>query len=126
MAEEVEQTSEPEVTPRAHGTFPIAGAQVGTTLDATAGNITSLLFTAPPSSYEVPTFDPNTGLPLTGYFCLVDNGVTPNRVIFNLSGHTNGGFSPHPSKKVSGINIPFTSLYVQSCPKGATYSVTTG
>jgi hypothetical protein len=110
----------------AHGTFPVAAAQVGTTLDAAAGNITSLLYTAPPTGYEDATFDAATGLPLTGYFCLIDNGVTPHRTIFNFNGHINGGFSPHPTKKMSGINIPFTSLYVQSCPKGATYSITTG
>lgn len=109
----------------AHGTIPIAGAQVGTVIDAAAGNITQILFTGSPTNYEIPTFDPNTGLPLTAYFTLVDNSVTPPRVLYSENGHLNPAKSPHASHKMSAYSIPFTSLYVQSVPKGSTWSVTT-
>jgi hypothetical protein len=109
----------------AHGTIAITGAQVGSVIDNLAGNITQILFTGSPTSYEVPTFDPGSGLPTSGYICITDNSVTPPRILFSHNGHINGSTSPHASHKVSAYNIPFTSLYVQSCPKGATYSVTT-
>jgi hypothetical protein len=109
----------------AHGTLPITGASVGTVIDNLAGNVTQILYTGAPTSYEVPTFDPGSGLPTTGYICIVDNSVTPPRVIYNENAHVGGGHSPHATHKQSAYSIPFTSLYVQSCPKGATYSVTT-
>jgi hypothetical protein len=109
----------------AHGTLAIDGTKVGTVIDNLAGNVTQILYTGAPNLYEVPTFDLGTGLPTTGYFCLVDNSVAPPRVLTSFNGHINGAHSPHASHKISGYSIPFTSLYVQSCPKGGTYSVTT-
>jgi hypothetical protein len=110
----------------AHGVKNITTALVGTVIDNLAGNITQILFTVAPTSYEIPTFDPTTGYPTSGYFCLLDNSTTPPTKLFNYIPHSNGGYaSPHASHKVSAYNIPFTSLYLQSCPIGATYSLTT-
>ena len=108
----------------AHGVKTIDGTAVGTVIDNIAGNITQILFTGAPTLWEQPTFDPS-GLPLSGYFSLVDNSTTPSRVLFQYNGHVGGGHSPHATHKQSAYNIPFTSLYVQSVPKGATYSLTT-
>jgi len=108
----------------AHGVKTANSAAVGTVLDNLAGNITQILFTGAPTNWEQPTFDPS-GLPLTGYFTLTDNSVTPPRVLFSYNGHCGGGHSPHASHKQSAYNIAFTSLYLQSCPAGATYSLTT-
>jgi hypothetical protein len=108
----------------AHGIKGLTTAQVGTVIDTGPATITQILYTGAPSSYEVPTFDP-TGLPLTAYFCLVDQGP-PSRVLFNYNGHINGGHSPHATHKMSGYTIPYTgNLVLQSCPAGAVYSLTT-
>ena len=114
----------------AHGAIAITGAQVGTTID-TNGNIIEILYTGAPTAYEVPTFDPATGLPLTGYFCLIDKPATgPFIRLYNFSGHHGAVGAPHPkNKKMTGVvgvsSIPFNSLYVQSVPVGATFQVTT-
>jgi hypothetical protein len=110
----------------AHGTIAIDGTKVGTVIDNTAGNITQILHTGAPTSYEMAEFDPATGLPTKGYFCLVDNSVTPPRRLFSVNTHHNGSYSsPSATHKTSAYNIPFTSLYVQAVPKGGTWSVTT-
>jgi hypothetical protein len=110
----------------AHGVKSCTTAQVGTTIDNLAGTITQILFTVPPNAYEIPTFDPTTGYPTAGYFCLLDNSVSPPIRLFNFTPHSNGGYaSPHASHKVSAYGIPFGSLYLQSCPAGATFSLTT-
>ena len=110
----------------AHGVKAINGAAVGTVLDTGPANITQLLFTTAPTSYDVPTFDP-TGLPLTGYMCLVDQVAGfPPRVVYNEDVHVGGGHSPHASHKVSAYSIPFTgNLVLQSCPTGGVFSITT-
>src|SRR6516165_10536699 len=93
----------------AHGSKPLTGAQVGTTIDTNA-TITSVLYTGPPTSYELPQFDPNTGLPTSGYFCLVDTGVIPGKavVLMNFNAHL-GNHSPHPTHQIVGNSngIPF-------------------
>ena len=108
----------------AHGTFALDGSKVGSVVDALAGNLTQILITGSPTSWELPEFDPGTGLPTKGYFCLVDSGAVPLRVLFSFNGHANG-HSPHATNKVSSYPISFGVLKLQSCPKGATYSVTT-
>jgi hypothetical protein len=107
-----------------HGAKPITGALVGTVLD-TNGTINQILYTGPPTSYEIPQFDPGSGLPTKGYFTLIDTGFTPPVVLFSTNGHNNGAHSPHATHKMAGYLIPFISLVLQSCPAGATYSVTT-
>jgi hypothetical protein len=110
----------------AHGIKNITTAQVGTVIDNLAGNITQILFTGAPTANEIPQFDPVTGYPTTGYFCLLDNSVTPPIKLFNYTPHSNGSYSsPHATHKVSAYSIPFGSLYLQSCPVGATFSLTT-
>jgi len=108
----------------AHGTFVVDGTKVGTVIDAAAGHITNILFTGAPTQWEIPNFDSN-GLPNQGYFSLVDNSVTPPRVLFQLNGHVGGGHSPHATHQQMAYSIPFGSLFVNSVTKGATYSVTT-
>jgi hypothetical protein len=111
----------------AHGVKGLTTAQVGTVIDTGPANITQILFTGAPTSFEIPQFDPGTGLPLTGYFCLIDQVAgQPNRIIYNENIHAGGGHSPHASHKVSGYSIPFSgNLVLQSCPAGATFSLTT-
>ena len=106
-----------------HGVKNITSAAVGTVIDSGPCNITQILYTGAPSNYEVATFAP-TGSPLTAYFCLVDQGT--GVTIYNKNFHTGGGFSPHATHKVSGYTIAVVgNIYLQSCPIGATFSITT-
>ena len=108
---------------RAHGAKTLNSAAVGTVIDTGPCNLTQLLYTAGPSNYEVPTFNPQ-GLPLSGYLCLIDQGT--GQVIFNFNIHVGGGHSPNATKKVSGYSIPIVgNILLQSCPVGATFSITT-
>jgi len=107
----------------AHGVKSITTAGVGTVIDTGPMSITQILFTVAPTSYEVPTFAPS-GLPLTGYLCLIDQST--GAVLYNENIHVGGGHSPHASHKMSGYSIPVQgALYLQSCPIGATFSLTT-
>ena len=115
-----------EVEQLVHGVKNITMALVGTVIDTGPANITQILFTGSPTSYEVPQFDPNTGLPTTGYFTLIDQGFTPPKVIYSVQVGTNGAHSPHATHKMSGYSIPLVgNLYLQSCPAGSTWSLTT-
>jgi hypothetical protein len=123
MANEPEKTADaPEQF--VHGLKSLSGAQVGTTID-TNGTINQVLFLSAPTSYEQPQFDPSTGLPTKAYFTLIDTGFTPPLVLISYNGHVNGSHSPHASHKLSGYLIPFINLVLQSCPAGATFSLTT-
>jgi len=125
---EVETESQPEKPEQLlHGVKAITSALVGTVLDAGPANVTQLLFTGSPTSYEVPQFDPNTGLPITAYFTLTDVVAgQPPRVLYNVHAGVNGSHSPHATHKMSGYNIPFSgNLTLQSCPVGSTWSLTT-
>ena len=107
----------------AHGVKNITSAAVGTVIDTGPCNITQIIYTGAPTAYEVPTFAP-TGMPLTGYFCLVDQGT--GVVLYNENVNVGGGHSPHASHKVSGYSIPVTgNILLQSCPVGGTFSITT-
>ena len=109
----------------AHGVKALNGAAVGTVIDTGPANVTQILFTTAPTSYDVPSFAPG-GLPTSGYLCLIDQGTTPPTVIYNENIHVGGGHSPHASHKVSAYSIPFVgNLYLQSCPTGAVFSITT-
>jgi len=110
----------------AHGVKSITSAMAGTVIDTGPATITQILYTGAPSSFEVPQFDP-TGLPLTGYFTLIDQVAGQgNHVIYSKNFHTGGGFSPHATHKASGYSIPYQgNLFLQSCPVGATFSLTT-
>jgi hypothetical protein len=122
MAEEQKDAPEQFV----HGVKVLNGAAVGTVIDAGPCNITQILYTTAPTQYEQPSFDPNTGLPTNAYLCLIDQGYTPPRVIYNENIHAGGGHSPHASHKVSGYSIPVLgNIYLQSCPAGAAFSITT-
>jgi len=115
------------VEPLVHGVIAIDSTKVGTAIDTGPANITQILFTAAPTSYEVPQFDPGTGLPTKGYFTLIDSVAgSPARVLYSVHTAVNGAHSPHATHKQSGYNIPFSgNLVVQSCPTGATFSITT-
>jgi hypothetical protein len=122
---EVETEEQPEQL--VHGVISITAASVGTAIDTGPANVTQILFTAPPTSYEIPQFDPGTGLPTKGYFTLIDSVAgSPARVLYSVHAGVNGAHSPHATHKMSGYSIPFSgSLIVQSCPAGSTWSVTT-
>jgi hypothetical protein len=108
-----------------HGVKTFSSANVGTVIDAGPATITQILYTGAPTSYDVATFDP-TGMPTGAYLCLVDQGFTPPRIIYNENIHVGGGHSPHATHKVSGYTTSYTgNLYLQSCPTGATFSLTT-
>jgi hypothetical protein len=118
-----EQKDKPEQL--AHGVKTLNSAAVGTVIDSGPATITQILYTTAPSAYEVPTFLPS-GLPVTGYLCLLDQGTTPPTVIYNENIHVGGGHSPHASHKVSAYVTNYTgNLYLQSCPVGAAFSITT-
>jgi len=122
---EVETEDQPEQL--VHGVKNITAALVGTVLDTGPANITQILFTGAPTSWEMPQFDPNTGLPTAAYFTLTDVVAgQPARVIYSVQAGTNGAHSPHASHKMSGYSIPFSgNLTLQSCPAGSTWSLTT-
>jgi hypothetical protein len=106
-----------------HGVKNITTANVGTVIDTGPATITQILYTGAPTNYEVATFNPS-GMPLTAYFTLVDDAT--NHVIYSKNFHTGGGFSPHATHKASGYTISYTgNLVLQSCPAGATFSLTT-
>src|SRR5215469_13008678 len=106
-----------QVQPLVHGTTVVDGSKVGTVIDAGPGHITNILFTGPPTQWEVPTFDAN-GLPTSGYFSLVDSSVTPPHVLYQYNGHSGGGHAPHGSHVQMPYSIAFGALTVQSVPKG--------
>jgi hypothetical protein len=124
MTDKHDKRDAPEQT--AHGVISIDGTKVGTVLDVGPASITQILYTGAPTSYETPNYDPGTGLPTKGYFTLIEapTGQSP-RVLISFNGHINGGHSPHATHKVSAYSIPFTNLVLQSCPAGATFSITT-
>jgi hypothetical protein len=122
---QVEEAEAPEQF--VHGVKNITTASVGTTLDTGPLNITQILFTVAPTSYEVPQFDPGTGLPTTGYFTITDEVAgQPPHVLYSVQAGVNGAHSPHASHKMSGYSIPVAgNLVCRSCPAGSTWSLTT-
>jgi len=124
---ETEVEERDQVEQFVHGVKPITTALVGTIIDTGPANITQILFTGSPTSYEVPQFDPGTGLPTAGYFTLTDEVAgQPPHVLYSVHAGVNGAHSPHASHKMSGYSIPFTgNLVLRSCPAGSTWSLTT-
>ena len=122
---EVETEDQPEQL--VHGVKAITAALVGTIIDAGPCNITQILFTGPPTAYEIPQFDPGTGLPTAAYFTLTDEVAgSPPRVLYSVHAGTNGAHSPHATHKMSGYSIPVSgNLVLRSCPAGSTWSLTT-
>ena len=107
----------------AHGVKNITTASIGTVIDTGPATVTQILYTGAPTSYEVPTFNVN-GLPLSAYFTLIDDAT--NHVLYSANFHVGGGHSPHASHKVSGYTMSYAgNLVCQSCPAGATFSLTT-
>jgi len=109
------------------GTFPITIADVGRVLDSDASIVGVRLNALPPmGAYEVPYGEPG-GLPLVGAFCLTDVGApgVPRQLINtypHVDGHTRMGSD---LLALGGVAIPFRSLRVQACPRGASYTVVT-
>jgi hypothetical protein len=122
-----EVETEDEVEQLVHGVKAITAALVGTILDTGPCNITQILFTGAPTSWEMPQFDPSTGLPTAAYFTLTDVVAgQPPRVLYSVHAGTNGAHSPHATHKMSGYSIPVSgNLTLQSCPAGSTWSLTT-
>jgi hypothetical protein len=114
------------------GTFTLTTAQVGTTIDAAAAGISSIKCTAvpTPTAYSPPAHDHTVGtktygLPTDGAFCLVDTGVTPWKVLMNVEQSNLANAFP-VNKQVNfatGFRPSYTSLYLQSCPVGATFTL---
>jgi hypothetical protein len=107
------------------GTYALTTAQVGTVIDNTAGKIASITYTSKAAGYDGPAYDPISGFPTRGFFTLVDTGYNPLgslRPLISVEA-TNSGFSPGAVLNFS--NFPYTSLKLQSCPAGATITVTT-
>jgi len=122
---EVETEDQPEQL--VHGVKAITAALVGTVIDTGPCNITQILFTGPPTSWEMPQFDPGTGLPTAAYFTLTDEVAgSPPRVLYSVHAGVNGSHSPHATHKMSGYSIPVSgNLVLRSCPAGSTWSLTT-
>jgi hypothetical protein len=60
-------------------TYTIDGTKVGTIL-ATAGTLTSIVMTQPPTTRSEQSFDPD-GIPIAGYLALVDSSVTLRKTL---------------------------------------------
>jgi hypothetical protein len=108
------------------GTYTIGSAQVGTVIDATAGKITTIQYLTHATGWDPPAFDPVTGFPTKGYFCLVDTGYNilgALRPLMSVEQSNSAGFSPGTTHSFS--NFPYSQLKLQSCPPGATFSITT-
>jgi hypothetical protein len=114
------------------GAFTLSGAQAGTTIDAAPGGISSIKCTAvpTPTSYTVPSHDhavgaKSYGLPKVGAFCIVDQGVTPWKVLMNVE--QSNLVNAFPLNKTvnfaTGFRPTYTTLYLQSCPVGASFTL---
>jgi hypothetical protein len=83
-----------------------------------------------PTAYIVPAHDhavggKSYGLPTAGTFCLVDQGVTPWKVLVNVEQSNLANAFP-VNKTVNfgtGFRPSYTSLYLQSCPVGASFTL---
>jgi hypothetical protein len=106
------------------GTFSVTSVNRGAVIDAAAGNVTTLtLVTGPQRALEqvgYATGDANP-LPVSGALCLVDQGPRGDRVLVN---HRLDGI-PTGTPFLQNGTLPYTALRLQSCPLGATISVTT-
>jgi hypothetical protein len=111
------------------GNFLIGAAHVGALIDQ-HGLLVGIGYQKAPKAHEPAQFDPASGLPKAGYFCLIDKPeFGPPRQLFNAEMNSNAIYSPVPDCDTNmlfhQIGIPFDFLYVQSCPKGAAFSITT-
>jgi hypothetical protein len=110
------------------GTYTIGAAHSGMLIDAGPGRLTKIGYQKR-ALPEQPEFEPG-GLPKRGYFCLVDrvDGRSP-RQLFSVDLFSNPICMPIAGSENNMLalpdGIPFTELYVQCCPKGACFSVTT-
>jgi hypothetical protein len=106
------------------GTYSVSTANRGAVIDTTAGNVTTLtLVTGPQRAYEQVGYAPGDAnpLPVAGTFCLVDQGSRGDRILVN---HRLDGI-PSGLPFLQNGTLPYTALRLQSCPLGATLSVTT-
>jgi hypothetical protein len=103
------------------GTYTIGSAQVGQVIDPVAGRVMSVSYLTKPAAVDQPAFD-ISGFPVRGYFCLRNSG-NPLRPIMSIE-QINGGFAPGTTI-TAGLQAPYTTLILQSCPPGATFSITT-
>jgi hypothetical protein len=103
------------------GTFSVGSAQVGQVIDSVAGKVTSISYLTKPTAVDQPAFDVS-GWPVRGYFCLRDSGNS-FRPLMAVE-QTNPGFWPGVTI-TSGLQIGYTTLVLQSCPPGATFSIVT-
>jgi hypothetical protein len=112
------------------GTYTIGAAHVGCLIDTGPGKLVAVGYQKRPLGHEQPEFDPS-GLPRRGYFCLVDHvdGCSP-RQLFNVDLHSNPVCLPIAGSENNMLALPdgiaFSgALFVQCCPRGACFSVTT-
>jgi hypothetical protein len=106
-------------------TFTVGTAQVGTIIDSSGGKISQISYVSKPTGFDAPAFDPASGYPCRGYFTLVDAGYNilgALRPLISVEA-TNSGFAP--GNTLNFNNFPYSQLKLQSCPPGATFSVTT-
>jgi hypothetical protein len=111
------------------GSFLIGAAHVGALIDQ-HGLLVGIGYQKAPKTHEPAQFDPATGFPKAGYFCLIDKpDDAPPRQLFNVDMNNNALFSAVPDCDNNMLflqqGIPFDALYVASCPKGAAFSITT-
>jgi hypothetical protein len=103
------------------GTFSVGSAQVGQVIDSVAGRVTSISYLTKPTAVDQPAFD-ISGFPVRGYFCLRDSG-NPLRPLMAVE-QTNAGFWPGVTI-TAGLQIPYTTLILQSIPAGASFQIIT-
>jgi hypothetical protein len=102
-------------------------SQVGNVL-ATNVAISSITFVSPagPGAPEPYSVDPVTGFPATGVFALFDGDVPHPVFLFDC--YSNGGMIKGQAVTIMPAlppPVPVKSLILRSCPKGASFSITT-
>jgi hypothetical protein len=109
------------------GTFNVTRSSIGQIIDTNC-QIRSLTFVSPVSVVEPVSYDPVTGLPSSGTFCLADKTSYQN-FNWNFDVLGDGGMLRNVAVPVTPALPPSPKTIAQltclSCPRGVGFSVTT-
>jgi hypothetical protein len=109
------------------GTFTVNRSSIGTVIDTNC-QIRSLTFLSPVSVVEPVSYDPITGLPSSGTFCLADKTAYQN-FNWNFDVLGNGGMLRNVAVPITPATPPSPKTIAQltclSCPQGVSFTVVT-
>jgi hypothetical protein len=105
-------------------TVTITDADIGSTIGALDGLLTSVRMAVPPSVYEVPDFDQGRQCFTSGVFVL--RGSNDARDLVCVSPQTNGGLFANGGNLLANGSIGYRGgLTVVAVPRGSLWNVTT-